>query len=134
MGMVQKKLKKCALIKRAFSNLTFSVLPTSLNWMMITGLMLSLTGVFRLQYKIQPSDRDEPRLGVAPPRTAPHLYWSSAVRRALENIVWLLPSRAKMAMFKLRKQLRTSGSQVNTQTTQVRSGQGGEQVSKVTNA
>lgn len=111
----------------------FSVLPTSLNWMMITGLLLSLTGCLGFNTKSNQAEETMPSWVSSPPQDSTHLYGVGSASR-IENIALAFTQAEQNGNVQIAQQLRTQVSQVNTQDTQVRSGQGGEQVSKVQTA
>jgi hypothetical protein len=110
-----------------------SALPTPLNWILMTSLILSLTGCLGLNNKSSDIKEPIPDWVLAPPQDSTHLYGVGSAPR-IENIALAFTQAEQNGNVQIAQQLRTQVSQVNTQDTQVRSGQGGEQVSKIQTA
>ena len=110
-----------------------SVLPMPLNWIMVTGLLLTLTGCLGSNTKSDQAQETMPNWVSSPPKDSTHLYGVGSAPR-IENIALAFTQAEQNGNAQIAQQLRTQVSQVNTQDTQVRSGQGGEQVSKVQTA
>ena len=107
-----------------------SALPTSLNWIIVSSLVLSLTGCLGSNTK---KSETLPDWVASPPQDSTHLYGVGSAPR-IENIALAFSQAEQNGNVQIAQQLRTKVSQVNTQDTQVRSGQGGEQVSKTQTA
>ncbi|ETI60594.1 LPP20 family lipoprotein [Marinomonas profundimaris] len=110
-----------------------SVLPMPLNWIMVTGLLLTLTGCLGSNTKSDQAQETMPNWVSSPPKDSTHLYGVGSAPR-IENIALAFTQAEQNGNAQIAQQLRTQVSQVNTQDTQVRSGQGGEQVSKIQTA
>ena len=115
-----------------------SAVPTPLNWVMITAILLSLTGCFGSNTKSGQSTVGQSMEGMpdwvsSPPQDSTHLYGVGSAPR-IENIALAFTQAEQNGNVQIAQQLRTQVSQVNTQDTQVRSGQGTEQVSKTQTA
>lgn len=110
-----------------------SALPTALNWLMVTGLLVSLTGCLGSNTKSSQTREALPNWVSSPPQDSTHLYGVGSAPR-IENIALAFMQAEQNGNVQIAQQLRTEVSQVNTQDTQVRSGQGGEQVSKTQTA
>ncbi|WP_421848584.1 LPP20 family lipoprotein [Marinomonas sp.] len=110
-----------------------SALPAPLNWIMMTSLVLSLTGCLGLNNKSSDTQEPIPDWVLAPPQASSHLYGVGSAAR-IENIALAFTQAEQNGNAQIAQQLRTQVSQVNTQDTQVRSGQGKEQVSKTQTA
>ncbi|PYF79966.1 LPP20 lipoprotein [Marinomonas alcarazii] len=110
-----------------------SALPTPYNWIMVTGLLLSLTGCAGLMTSSEQASETIPDWVLSPPRDNNHLYGVGSAPR-IENIALAFTQAEQNGNAQIAQQLRTQVSQINTQDTQVRSGQGGEQVSKTQTA
>lgn len=110
-----------------------SALPAPLNWIMVTSLLLSLTGC--IGSNTQPGETTEsmPDWVMSPPQDSTHLYGVGSAAR-IENIALAFTQAEQNGNAQIAQQLRTQVSQINTQDTQVRSGQGTEQVSKTQTA
>jgi len=113
--------------------MTFSASPTSLNWIMVTGLLLSLTGCIGSNTKSSHAQETMPNWVSSPPQSSTHLYGVGSASR-IENIALAFTQAEQNGNVQIAQQLRTQVSQVNTQDTQVISGQGGEKVSKTQTA
>ncbi|NVK74310.1 MAG: LPP20 family lipoprotein [Oceanospirillaceae bacterium] len=107
-----------------------SALPAPLNWMVVSGLLVTLTGC--LGTNTQKSET-LPDWVSSPPQDSTHIYGVGSAPR-IENIALAFTQAEQNGNVQIAQQLRTQVSQVNTQDTQVRSGQGGEQVSKTQTA
>lgn len=110
-----------------------SVLPMPLNWIMVTGLLLTLTGCLGSNTKSDQAQETMPNWVSSPPKDSAHLYGVGSAPR-IENIALAFTQAEQNGNAQIAQQLRTQVSQVNTQDTQIRSDQGGEQVSKVQTA
>ena len=110
-----------------------SALPTPLNWIMVTSLLLSLTGCIGSNTQSGETTESMPDWVMSPPQDSAHLYGVGSAAR-IENIALAFTQAEQNGNAQIAQQLRTQVSQVNTQDTQVRSGQGTEQVSKTQTA
>ena len=100
---------------------------------LLAGLLLSLTGCSSFNTKPTQNEESVPNWVSSPPQDSTHLYGVGSAPR-IENIALAFTQAEQNGNVQIAQQLRTQVSQVNTQDTQVRSGQGGEQVSKTQTA
>lgn len=110
----------------------YSALPTPYRWTMITSLVISLTGCLGTQ-TTQHQEEAVPSWVLSPPKSDSHLYGVGSAPR-IDNIALAFVQAEQNGNVQIAQQLRTQVSQVNTQDTQVRSGQGTEQVSQTSTA
>lgn len=101
--------------------------------MVFAGLLLSLTGCSALKTGSTQSEEPLPSWVLSPPQSSTHLYGVGSAAR-IENIALAFTQAEQNGNVQIAQQLRTQVSQTNTQNTQVQSGQGGEQVSKIATA
>ncbi|NLQ17479.1 hypothetical protein HGG82_07540 [Marinomonas sp. M1K-6] len=110
-----------------------SALPSVLNSLMLTGLLLSLAGCSIIDTQTAQNEETMPDWVSSPPQSNTHLYGVGSAPR-IENIALAFTQAEQNGNAQIAQQLRTQVSQTNTQDTQVRSGQGEEQVSKIATA
>lgn len=108
-------------------------LPTQRYSLLLAGLLLCLTGCSSVNTQSAQSEESLPSWVMSPPQSNTHLYGVGSATR-IENIALAFTQAEQNGNLQIAQQLRTQVSQVNTQDTQVRSGQGAEQVSKIQTA
>ncbi|WP_111637545.1 LPP20 family lipoprotein [Marinomonas shanghaiensis] len=108
-------------------------LPARRHSLIFAALLLSLTGCSSVNTNVSQSEERLPDWVMSPPQSNTHLYGVGSAAR-IENIALAFTQAEQNGNLQIAQQLRTQVSQVNTQDTQVRSGQGAEQVLKTQTA
>ncbi|MCB5161106.1 LPP20 family lipoprotein [Marinomonas algarum] len=101
----------------------------TLYWAATAALALTLSGCLSLGAPSKQTPETLPNWVLSPPTSNTHLYGVGSASR-IDNVALAFTQAEQNGNAQIAQQLRTQVSQVNTQNTQVQSGQGGEQVSK----